>query len=438
MPYRSGKLAAIVVLLLGLAACAPPRTTVNVIGDKFSKEVTLVGIPLYDPDNGHLLWMLRSFVNPQTHAASHQIYIEWTYAGPSSGRYWAADDTAQDLPVSMLFKESCPFNKCDRTDTIGIGLNEATLRARVATGFQVKLSAQDGTAAILTINSQMITAQLQAEDQVLRAGSVGAAVATVNPQVIQEAKEGASQLDRFFNARYHVTVAAASMCGRRLQPSSGITMLTLSALQPATRGPMLAAYPWLGDELSVVTVTKGSPAEQAGLQPGDQIVTINGKAPTKGAAGPVSAAKLIQASGSKPWHVAIRRNNASHEMTVTPTEACDIGFDLGKERVADISADGQLGAGLNPFIKSEDDEAALMAFALALRTHPDSDLNLDKMSLIIATRAGYKIAGVPELWQRLAQGHAQLTVAHPVTEERLMAMQSEIDTLRPETAQQGK
>jgi len=71
MPYRSGKLAAIAVLVLALAACGPlgppPRTTVNVLGDKFSKEIELQGIPLHDPTNGDdLFWMLRSFVNPQT------------------------------------------------------------------------------------------------------------------------------------------------------------------------------------------------------------------------------------------------------------------------------------------------------------------------------------------------------------------------------------
>ncbi len=303
----------------------------------------------------------------------------------------------------------------------------------------MKLSAQDGTGAILTMTPAMVSAQLQAEDQVFRAGSVSAAVGAVDPQVTQEAKEGASQLDRFFNARYRVTVAAASMCGRRVQPSSGVTMLTLPSLQPATRGPMLAAYPWLGDEVSVVMVVRASPAEQAGLRPGDQIVTINGKSPAKGAEGPVSAANLIQASsGGKAWHVTIRRNNTPQEITVTPLEACDIALDLGTDRAADISTDGKLGAGLNAFIQSEDDEAAMMAFSLAQRIHPDSDLSLDKMSIIIATRAGYKNVGVPALWQRLSQGHAQLTVAHPVTEERLKAMQSEINTLQLETAQQGK
>jgi hypothetical protein len=172
MPYRSGKLLVVALSLLGLIGCTPtpPRNTVNVIGDKFSKSITLEGIPLLNPNNGDLFWMLRSEVNPQAHFALHQIYVEWTYAGPSSGRYFAADDTARPLPVKNIRRESCPFNKCDRTDTLGIGIDEATLRARASTGFQVKLSAQDGTAGILDITPKMINAQLAAEDAVFSSG----------------------------------------------------------------------------------------------------------------------------------------------------------------------------------------------------------------------------------------------------------------------------
>jgi hypothetical protein len=184
MSYRSGKLAAIAVLLLALAACVPPRTTVNVIGDKFDKEITLEGIPLHDPNNGtDLFWMLRSFVNPQTHTTTHQVYVSWVYPGRSSGRYWAADDTARDLPVNMIRRDSCPFGKCDRTDTLGIAIEEATLRKRAPTGFQVKLSAQDGTYGILDITPQMIAAQLQAEDRIYNApagASAKAAAASAN------------------------------------------------------------------------------------------------------------------------------------------------------------------------------------------------------------------------------------------------------------------
>jgi hypothetical protein len=171
MPYPSGKLAALAVLLFVLGACGPlegpPRTTVTVTGDKFSKKIELAGIPLHMKNGIDLFWMLRSYVNPETRQTDHQIYIEWTYEGGSPGRYFAADDTARSLPVENIHRESCAFNKCPRTDTVGIAIDEATLRKRAATGFQVKLTGQDGYSAILDIRSDTITAQLQAEDRIL-------------------------------------------------------------------------------------------------------------------------------------------------------------------------------------------------------------------------------------------------------------------------------
>lgn len=177
------------LLLVGfaLASCAPqPRMTVNVVSDRFSKAITLEGLPMIDPTNGDgLFWMLRSFVDGQARTTQHQIYVEWTYPGRSSGRYFAADDTARPLPVTVLLRDrdSCPFKKCDRVDTLGIAIDEATLRARANSGFDVKLSAQDGTFGILEITPPMIAAQLQAEDRILAAPAgtpPAAAAATAN------------------------------------------------------------------------------------------------------------------------------------------------------------------------------------------------------------------------------------------------------------------
>jgi hypothetical protein len=107
---RSGKLAAIAILLFALAACGPlgppPRTTVNVSGDKFSKEIQLDGVPLHAKNGIDLFWMLRSFVNPHTHTTDHQIYIEWAYVGNSPGKYSAADDTARSLHVENIYRDS--------------------------------------------------------------------------------------------------------------------------------------------------------------------------------------------------------------------------------------------------------------------------------------------------------------------------------------------
>ena len=238
MPARSGKLAAIAVLLFGLAACAPPpRTTVNVVGDKFSKEITIDGLPLSDRlHSNSTFWMLRSFVEPQSRVAVHEIYVEWFFPGHGTTRYHAADDTARPLQARQILKESCGRN-CGQTDTISIDIDEATLRARAAEGFQVKLSGNDGSAWILDITSQMINAQLQAEEQILK----GPAVASATPN------------DK----------SPAAPSG----PTLGINYMSASQVNPVL---------YRDGGMFVVNVVPNSPAEKAGMKNGDVLVSFDG------------------------------------------------------------------------------------------------------------------------------------------------------------------
>jgi hypothetical protein len=273
MLYRSGKLA-VAGLLLVLAACgpigAPPRTTVNVLGDKFSKEIELQGVPLHDPTNGDdLFWMLRSFVNPQTHETLHEIYVEWVYPGSSSGRYHAADDTARDLTLKVIKRDACPFGKCDRTDTLAILIDEATLRKRAQTGFQVKLFAQDGTSGILDIRPNMINAQLQAEDRI------------INPPAGMSAQ-----------------AAAASANARTAdgKPFLGVAPMDLP----------------FGIGVTLVRVDRNTPAEAAGLKGGDLVLSYDGH--------PIDKAQQLtdQILATKPGTlVPIEIRRGSNTMTIS-------------------------------------------------------------------------------------------------------------------------
>jgi hypothetical protein len=243
MLYQSGKLAAVAVLMLGLAACGPlaldppPRTTVNAVADKFSKDVTLEGLPQNNAfaDNS-TFWMLRSFVNPQTRTVQHQIYVDWFFPGHGITKYHAADDTARTLPTRQIFKESCG-RRCGQTDTVVIEIDETTLRTRALTGFQVKLSGNDGAATILGITPQMIAAQLQAEDNI------------IHPTI---------------NVRAQAPVANPNARTPDGKPLLGITS-----------GDMPFA-----NAVVVQRVDPNTPAEAAGIQRGDMIVRYNGQSVT--------------------------------------------------------------------------------------------------------------------------------------------------------------
>lgn len=179
MPCRSGKLATIAVLLFGLAACAPaapdgpPRVVVQ--GDAFSKDVTILGVQILDNqffkayDKAH--WYLRSFVNPQAHTATHQLYAELIYADGRNGAYFASDSRTQSHRVDLLYHQGCgPHARdevCSYEDTIGIDIPEATLRANAAQGLDIKVTARSGYARIMAITPEMISAQLYATREIL-------------------------------------------------------------------------------------------------------------------------------------------------------------------------------------------------------------------------------------------------------------------------------
>jgi hypothetical protein len=237
---RSAKLGAVAVLVLGVGACGPlavdppARTTVKVSGDKFSKEVTLEGLPQNNAfaDNS-TFWMLRSFVNPQAHTARHQIYVDWFFPGHGTTKYRAADDTARTLPTQQIYKESCG-RQCGQTDTVIIDIDEAALRARARTGFQVKLSGNDGVSTIVGITPQMIAAQLQAEDNFIPS--------TVNVR------------------------AQAPIANPNARTSDGKPLLGV------TCGNMP-----LANAVVVQRIAANTPAEAAGIQRGDMILRYNGQ-----------------------------------------------------------------------------------------------------------------------------------------------------------------
>lgn len=178
MRHRVYRGAILAILIFNLGGCVstesgPPR--VVVLGDKFSNEVTILGVqvldnPLMSFEKEH--WYLRSFVNPTTRNATHQLYAELTYADDQrNGAYFAADDHARPYRVDLIYREGCgrhgASDICVRDDTIGIDVPEATLRGYAAQGFDMKIEAQSGYSVVLSVTPEMINAQLYAANQIL-------------------------------------------------------------------------------------------------------------------------------------------------------------------------------------------------------------------------------------------------------------------------------
>jgi hypothetical protein len=163
--------------MLFVGGCAAlggaPQTvgdSVQVESDQFSKDITLTGVGvLINPLGGTVRkWFIRSWINKDTHAVSHQLYVSISYTGDWKFFQWAADDTSKTLEVVKIDShvDSCSggFLGCDLSETVGITLDDATLRGRATQGYQIKLSAKSGDALILDISPEQITKQLAAVD----------------------------------------------------------------------------------------------------------------------------------------------------------------------------------------------------------------------------------------------------------------------------------
>jgi len=162
-----------VVYLLCSSGCAiPPLTKIDSTQDDvFSKRVTINGGKVTEFPSGLLgtlyrTFFIRSWVDKATGSVSHQLYVDITYDGEWKFFEWAADDTATSLNVVKIDShvDSCR-NQCSFEEIVGIDLDDATLRSRVATGFPIKLSAKSGEAIIIKVAPEQIKLQLEAVDK---------------------------------------------------------------------------------------------------------------------------------------------------------------------------------------------------------------------------------------------------------------------------------
>ncbi len=171
----------VALLVLIVAACVPLRPPqpphVTIEDDEFSPQATVVGVSLTENTVGGVLrkWFLRSFVDKRSHAVTHQLYVNLSYNGDRMIFNRAADDTATPLPVVRIDRSTFYCDRkvdvCTRTETIGVELSDAELRARAASGFRIKISAHSGDALILPITPEMISLQLAAVDNLRQAAA---------------------------------------------------------------------------------------------------------------------------------------------------------------------------------------------------------------------------------------------------------------------------
>lgn len=165
-----------VLIFLLAAGDAAAQAGVTVSGDKFSKEITFLGVPVgINPFGGtSRMYRIRTWLDRETQTSKHQLYVDIGYIGDWRFYDRAADDDAHQLDVVQIATNvgSCRGG-CSLSETVGVTLPEGTLRAKAATGFQIKLFAKSGDSLVLDITPQQIATQLAAIDGYRSHGAQG-------------------------------------------------------------------------------------------------------------------------------------------------------------------------------------------------------------------------------------------------------------------------
>lgn len=248
------------LLTCSLGSCLPPPRLENtppiINTDEFSKTIEIRG-PARRVDFGvsfYAFYNLFTVIDKQTHRYRHQIGVDVVYDTDNQiGYRFAADDTAQSLPLTTLARTRSRICKdCTREEVFDVDVPDASLRSHAQSGYRVKVSSVLNDYLIVEITPPMIAAQYAALEQL-----IGPEAAT--PQAQPSSADGQPQ---------KVEPPVSSPPGLAAVPSIGLQMLPQST-GAMTHGSLHGAV--------ILAVIPGSPAEIAGVRGGDLIVKLNGK-----------------------------------------------------------------------------------------------------------------------------------------------------------------
>jgi len=240
--------AALVAFAVAGCASGPPHVTVQ--SDEFSKDIKIIGLSDSENPFGGTFreWLIRSWVNKDTGAVSHQLYVDLHYLFAWKFFDAAADDSATPLNIVVIDRHvgNCS-GVCDFYETIGVDLNDATLRSRVGKEYRVKISAKSGDAIILPISSAMLALQFAEIDKYAHPLVASGPVSTSQSE---SSDPGAP-----VHAKHELGINAVPV------------------------PPQLATITQLGKPrgVLVVRVAPDGVAAHAGMKPGDILLTYDGR-----------------------------------------------------------------------------------------------------------------------------------------------------------------
>lgn len=232
---------------------------------------------------------------------------------------------------------------------------------------------------------------------------------------------------------YRLQAANADLCPKTV-PSPGYTVHTVfdypEMLRDVARDLLSVS-----EEVSIRTVSPGSPAAKAGFKPSDRIIRINGSYLPGGR----TAATFYDAASKNVFRqtsvkMEVERGGEVIDINLSPENLCDYPVRPYFSEKINAHTDGHEVWVTSELIRStsRDIDLALVVaheMAHAIADHvsrgqsKELELEADHMGLIMLARAGYDIARVSGNWERVPYPHrrenANIDLTHPSAQERL-------------------
>lgn len=247
--------------------------------------------------------------------------------------------------------------------------------------------------------------------------------------------------------------------------ATGINLHGVGQYAPAVRDSARAAFGFVGTYPSILTAARGSPGAEAGLLPGDAVLTVNGEGLAGGADqaaaadyGQIdSAMRTLEAlPAGRPAEIRISRGGGPLTVTIVPALVCKSRVELAPGPTVNGNANGhvvQVSGGLVDWTQSDDELALVIAHEIAHnilghqaeirregistglfgglgksgRRLRDMEREADRLGTWLSARAGFNYRIAPQFWERLARQPglgALLATTHPAPASRRQSLEA--------------
>lgn len=182
---------------------------------------------------------------------------------------------------------------------------------------------------------------------------------------------------RLEDLSWPLLVAGRELCGKDVSPRVGLAMISLDAVESDYRK---AAATTLGikEHPTVLHATRGAPAAMAGLQKGDEILSIAGESIEPGRKATEKATELLidTMREGQPFEITARRAGQTLPLIIDPVVACRYPVIMIQEDSLNAFADGDavyVTTGMYRFAQADRDLQLVLGHEIAHNAEGHSD-----------------------------------------------------------------